>query len=659
MDRTTVQRYVELLTGDPETPLHWRAIHDKDDTEPAVKLFGSFSEHADELEQLNANNYGIFTVINDGGDSDRDITQIRAVFIDGDKIEPPAEWHLKPDFMVRRDTTHWHAYWLVDDLPVKEFRTLQRRLIKQYGSDKAVVNESRVLRIPGTYHHKGEPILVKLLDKKRERWELGHHKADVEAGLPPAMADQVTDYVPPNANEDSAEGLRLGRAYLIDRVRQGDVPVQGQGGDGLTLYHAMKLYSDYYLSKEKTLDLMVELYNPYCNPAWDVDDLGVKIENASLYHKKPRGTGLSGTSAEAFGPALDTLLAQAPPPSPERASAKPEFYAYSQDEQDNFPDPVWLIPELLPEEGICVFYGEPGSYKSFLTMDIALSLAYGIETFGYKPDAPMTTVYVAAESAKVLGKIRRRAWRIGHEQDGPAPFYLVTDMPLAEDPANYLRLAQQLDAQGIKPKLIVIDTMSQALEGMNENDSAAISKFMGACRQLRRIYGATILIIHHTGKDASRGARGHSSINGTVDMAALVEANDETKAVQVRITKMRDTEKRRPPWTFQGKTLAGALVFYPTSAEEHSKLMKNDPVVDQKIVGSALMRLEAIGKEHAVTTHVLATDIVTSQAQRADEQEERVKIVERALKALSRTTLMGYCEKDGSDLVWFMPGEAT
>jgi hypothetical protein len=66
----------------------------------------------------------------------------------------PDEWHARPDFIVQRDTTHWHAYWLIDDCPVADFRDVQRRLAAHYGTDTAVCNPSRVMRVAGTLHQK-------------------------------------------------------------------------------------------------------------------------------------------------------------------------------------------------------------------------------------------------------------------------------------------------------------------------------------------------------------------------------------------------------------------------------------------------------------------------------------------------------------------------
>jgi KaiC/GvpD/RAD55 family RecA-like ATPase len=320
---------------------------------------------------------------------------------------------------------------------------------------------------------------------------------------------------------------------------------------------------------------------------------------------------------------------------------------------------VWLIPDLLPEGGIGMFYGEPGSFKSFLTMDIALALSYPIETFGYTIKEPITTVYVAGESAHILGKVRRPAWRIGRGIDRDSPFYLVTDMPLAQDAENFLKLAKSLDMGNIKPKLIVIDTMSASLEGLNENAGEDVGKFLGGCRQLKKLYGCTIIIIHHVGKDLTRGARGWSGLRGSVDFAIFVEANDETKAVQCRVTKMRDAEIRKQPWTFQGIKLAGALVFNPTTPEQHAELWNNVPKLDRAAVGAALRSLKAIDPNR-ITTHVLAEQMTPQNKNHSvEDRKAAVSATKRALTSLAKTELAGYTAIEDKEVWWFLPSDQS
>lgn len=149
-------RHVELLTGDVHTRMFVRLIHDRDRAAQAIKLCGTVRELWLEIEAAQSKGYGAFIVVNEGGNSDSKITAVRAVFIDADSV--PLEtirWHLRPDFIVQRDATHWHAYWLVTNLPPSGFHEVQKRLAAHYGTDPAVCNPSRVMRLAGTLHLKG------------------------------------------------------------------------------------------------------------------------------------------------------------------------------------------------------------------------------------------------------------------------------------------------------------------------------------------------------------------------------------------------------------------------------------------------------------------------------------------------------------------------
>lgn len=127
-----------------------------------------FSTIEKELKELNKNNYGIFFVVNSGGDKDADINKINAQFIEIDNKSIAEQkslikqFPLKPS-MVIKTRKSLHVYWFIKDGEVEKFRTVQKALIKHFDSDPSGVNESRVMRLPGFYHCKQEPIMVEVL----------------------------------------------------------------------------------------------------------------------------------------------------------------------------------------------------------------------------------------------------------------------------------------------------------------------------------------------------------------------------------------------------------------------------------------------------------------------------------------------------------------
>jgi len=141
---------------------------------------------ADTLRKHNNRDRGIFFVVNSGGQEDKDIDRVNAVFVDGDNLPVDEQivrlesFACPPSLMVRTQKSV-HAYWLVKDVAVPEFRTMQKRLVAQFDGDPACVNESRVLRLPGFYHRKEEPVMVECV---KFAPELLYTKARLDAVLP-------------------------------------------------------------------------------------------------------------------------------------------------------------------------------------------------------------------------------------------------------------------------------------------------------------------------------------------------------------------------------------------------------------------------------------------------------------------------------------------
>ena len=111
--RDAAAKHIELLTVLPDTEIHVRLIHDFDKAnKPTRKLYGKLNMLWPEIEAAQAQGYGAFLVVNEGGNTDPEITRVRALFLDADDV-PLANinWHISPDFIVQRDATHWHAYW--------------------------------------------------------------------------------------------------------------------------------------------------------------------------------------------------------------------------------------------------------------------------------------------------------------------------------------------------------------------------------------------------------------------------------------------------------------------------------------------------------------------------------------------------------------------
>jgi RecA-family ATPase len=101
------------------------------------------------------------------------------------------------------------------------------------------------------------------------------------------------------------------------------------------------------------------------------------------------------------------------------------------------------------------------------------------------------------------------------------------------------------ETQGVPYGLIVVDTLARAIGGADENAGPDMGALLRAVEALRDATGAHVMLVHHTGKDQSRGARGHSSLFGAIDTELTVSVDRETKRRTLTVTKQRDGEDGR------------------------------------------------------------------------------------------------------------------
>lgn len=430
------------------------------------------------------------------------------------------------------------------------------------------------------------------------------------------------------------------------------VAVQGQGADHLTFEAACQL-RDLGLSPEKSIEVMLKHYK--LDPVDERFDAFItrKVENAEAYSQNEAGAWGTTSLADSFGGYLDSL-----PPEPEGGGRPDPFHAHNEAEQDGFTEPTYLIPSLLPDHSVVLLYGQPGSYKSFLALDIGLTLAAGQMGWGMSEADPRCVIYVAGEGPRSIARLRRPAWRTVRGLDAAVPFHLVTNMPLAADFSQVAAFVASIKTQGLHPGLVIIDTWARFVWGLNENDAKDAGLAVAALEYIKRELRCTVLVVHHSGKDGEKGPRGSGAILAGVDATHEVIPHKETKVVAVYNRRQKDADERAAPWLFEGKEAAGSLVFQPITPEAYRQLTQADDALDPRKVGAALIALKAIGGDNAVATHVLASKLRNQPAEEGPEATQAgVERVARQLRAAARGRLEAYCERKGNELVWFMPGQ--
>ena len=209
-------------------------------------------------------------------------------------------------------------------------------------------------------------------------------------------------------------------------------------------------------------------------------------------------------------------------------------------------EPVrWLIDGVLPQGAFSALYGPPGSFKSFIALDIAHAIATGTAWMDREVNEAGAVLYIAGEGFGGIGA-RIKALKIHHQTESGAPIYVVRHQlnlrsSIEDFNALVLAIEQLVQQSGIEFKQIVIDTLARAFGGGNENSSEDMGAFITACGRIQQIVqGAGLMILHHSGKDATKGLRGHSSLLGAVDTELeLLRFEDSMKGI-VTISKQKD-----------------------------------------------------------------------------------------------------------------------
>jgi KaiC/GvpD/RAD55 family RecA-like ATPase len=203
-----------------------------------------------------------------------------------------------------------------------------------------------------------------------------------------------------------------------------------------------------------------------------------------------------------------------------------------------------LIAGLLDENAMSVIYGESNSGKTFVALDMAFSVATGLPWNGKETKRGLI-VYVAAEGGKRIMR-RLAALKKRHQEIyGPnalSPLFALIRFPidLRTSDANLKELLALIrEAKrvcGEECAWIIIDTLSRALAGGDENSSVDMGRVVVSADRIRSETGAHFTYVHHTGKDGARGARGHSLLRAATDTEIEVASGT------IKVTKQRDLE---------------------------------------------------------------------------------------------------------------------
>ncbi len=249
-------------------------------------------------------------------------------------------------------------------------------------------------------------------------------------------------------------------------------------------------------------------------------------------------------------------------------------------------DSVDLVTGLIPEGKLAVIYGAPNSGKSTLALEIGFAVANGIPWRGFDTRQGLV-VYSAAEDR--VG-VERRLWALQREypqatHDLMRMDWNATNLRNPDAVTALIGRIQEEEAKcGQDCRLLQIDTLMEHLYG-NDSDAQHMTELLVGLKRVQREIECAVLLNHHSGKDPTRGARGHSSLLGAIDTE--MEVTDEKGTHWCKVTKQRNGEIM-PPMAFGltrkhlGFNVAGKEIS--TVVVDHRNLVppKKEPEGDQQ-----------------------------------------------------------------------------
>lgn len=491
-------------------------------TLPATR-HGTLDQCAGWLEEQNARGAGVFVTINetDGqGRKTANVTRVRALFADFDNPPPGTLARLKGDTMpptliVESSAGKYHAYWAVDgDMPLEHFKPLQRAIAQHWGSDAAVCDLSRVMRLPGFQHLKGEPQPVRLIECDGHRYspEQLASRYPVAASVPSEHL-QAPAAVPchtPTPYGSAALGRACatlaatpegGRNHALNSAAHGIAQLVA-GGE-----IPEKLARERLTAAAEQSGLEAGEIEQTLSSAWKA---GIKSPRTAPDSRALALAAFAGGSERA--PTQERALAEVPLGDVMSATLEPVRFA---------------VKPWMPRRHVTLFGGHGGIGKSSLALAIGAHVAAG-RLFAGQEVERLSVLFVSLEDEASIVRLRLR--RIIEAYGLPAAGVL-DGLRLLDGTRSFAALMTEGDGFNAAPQftpafselaeqaqgagLIVIDNASDAFDA-NENSRRAVRAFVRALAGIARTHDAAVVLLAHIDKAAAKeGARGNSYSGST------------------------------------------------------------------------------------------------------------------------------------------------
>lgn len=364
-----------------------------------------------------------------------------------------------------------------------------------------------------------------------------------------------------DVSKDNPRNIQTCRDLLANYIKDGRISVEGSGGDD-TCYKVVASIMDKGISPGAALELLEEMWNPHCVPPWEDWELEQKIERVLKYSDEG-AAGAKGfdTNQDAFAKFAGMEFAD-DPAAPARKRFEPMLLRNARKEKR---EAKWLVPGFLPDVGVGILYGLSGSYKTFVALDWALTLAHGIAGQWGAPPVKHSVVFLAGESRFALQQERVDSWCEHHGLDPDAEgldFYIVPGVPSFSDKEGWEEIRNWLVQNRIKPDLFVIDTLTRMMNGLDENSNNDGKMMLKHCEDISTYFDCFVLSTGHTGKDENRGLRGGQVFVDNSD--AVIYAKKTKSGTSLKVKKLKEVDIPEDPFYLEIQSYGKSIMLART-----------------------------------------------------------------------------------------------
>jgi len=424
-----------------------------------------------------------------------DISCMRCVHLDKDDPSESAlqrirSYHLKPTMIVASGGGY-NAYWLLDkpihaNGNIDRLEDANRRVILDLGGDIGTQNLDRILRLPGTINW---PTKTKLARGRV------------------AVKARLIDYNPQ-------------LKYRLDDFR----PVTD---------HERRAWEKGTKAEDRSAELLRKVLR----------DVKGGLDDVSIHAK------YDATDAHAIDQANPSRAVQRCIDKARKdAGTAPLLTLRTASDIVNNPVPAkWLLKPYLEQDVTAVIAGDYGTFKSFLCLDWCLHIATGKTWHGDPRDAieAQPVIFISAEGRGLAKRIR--AWAMHHSGEttlATMKFYAIEAAVNLSAPEWMHALVEAIDALGVTPALVVVDTLNKNSSGVEESNSNMQTFLNTVNTDLRMRYRCAVLLVHHVGHTNQDRARGPISLVANTDAMFMVERTGDS--IALKTVRLKDSEVPPP-----------------------------------------------------------------------------------------------------------------